>query len=101
MNCEEAKKLVHAYVDRELDLAKSLEFERHLTDCDSCSKEHASLQALRSSVSSLYQKPSAQLQDRVISAIRKDAKSEAQPHVLPWRWVGVAASLVLLLFLSW
>jgi anti-sigma factor RsiW len=101
MNCEEAKKLVHAYADRELDLTNSLEFERHLTDCDACSKEYASLQALRSVVGSVYQKPSVQLQNRVMSAIRKDVKSEARPRVLSWRWIGVATSLVLLLFLSW
>jgi len=101
MNCEEAKKLVHAYVDRELDLVKSLELERHLTDCDTCSKEYAGLQALRSVVGSVYQKPSAQLQKRVMSAIRKDVGSEARPPVMSWRWLGVAASLVLLVFLSW
>ena len=101
MNCEQAKELVHPYVDRELDLVKSLEFERHLTDCETCSKNYASLQAVRSVVGSVYQKPSAQLQKRVMSAIRKDVKSEAQPRVLPWRWVAVAASLVVLLVLSW
>ena len=101
MNCEEAKKLIHAYVDRELDLTNSLEFERHLTDCDACSKEYASLQALRSVVGSVYQKPSAQLQNRVMSAIRKADKREARPRVVRWRWIGVAASFALLVILSW
>ena len=101
MNCEEAKKLIHAYVDRELDLVQSLELERHLTDCNSCSKEYAGLQALRSVVGSVYQKPPAQLQNRIRSAIRKEVKSETRPRMLSWRWIGVAASIVLLVFLSW
>jgi len=42
MNCEETQELVDAYVDRELDLAKSLELERHLSECDACSKRHDS-----------------------------------------------------------
>ena len=101
MKCEDTKELIHAYADRELDLIKSLEVERHLSECDACSKTVASLQALRSVVSGVYQKPSARLEGRVISAIRKAEKREAPARLLSWRWVGVAASFALLMVVSW
>ena len=33
MSCTEPRDLVHAYLDRELDLEKSLEMEQHFRDC--------------------------------------------------------------------
>jgi anti-sigma factor RsiW len=101
MNCGETEELVQLYVDRELDLVKSLELERHLSDCDSCSKSHASLKALQSAVGAIYQQPSAHLKKRVVSALRKERKREAGSKALPWRWIGVVASFALLLILSW
>ena len=104
MNCEETQELVGAYVDRELDLTKSLEFERHLTQCRACSERHASLLALRSAVSTLYHTAPASLQRRVTSGIRKASKSEATPRaplVKPWRWIAVATSVALVLVVSW
>ncbi|MFY9555399.1 MAG: anti-sigma factor [Blastocatellia bacterium] len=104
MNCEETQQLVDAYVDRELDLVKALELERHLSECGACSKRHASLLALRSAVSSVYHTPPASLQTRVTSEIRKDSKGGAMAHVprfMPWRWIRVAASVALLLVVSW
>src|ERR1700687_5587118 len=101
MNCNETEELVHAYVDRELDLVKSLELELHLSECDACSKGYARLQALRSALGTVYQQPSAQLQKRVVSALRQNGKSEARRKLLPWRWISVAASFALLLILSW
>src|SRR5215470_1883701 len=105
MNCEETKELVDAYADRELDLAKSLELERHLSECGECSKRHNSLLALRSAVSAVYYAPPASLQKRVTSGLRTIRKEEAKSLVvrgfLPWRWIGVAASVVLLSVVSW
>lgn len=91
-------------MDRELDLVKSLELERHLSECGACSKRHASLLALRSAVSTVYDTPPASLQERVTSGVRKASKRAAMPRVprvMPWRWVGVAASVALILIVSW
>jgi anti-sigma factor RsiW len=104
MNCEESQELVDAYVDRELDLVKSLELERHLSECGACSKRHASLLALRSAVSTVYHTPPASLQRRVTSGLRKAGDREAMPLapvVVPWRWIGVAASVALVVVASW
>ena len=104
MNCEETEELVDAYVDRELDLVKALELERHLGECASCSARHAGLLALRSAVSSAYQRPPASLQRRVMSGIGKAAKGgemARMPRAAIWRWAGVAASVALVLVASW
>src|SRR5258705_4510467 len=100
MNCEESQKLIDAYVDRELDLVKGLELERHLSECSACSEQHASLLALRTAISAVYYTTPASLQRRVTSEIRKVARSgeiARVPRVMTWRWIGVAASVALLL----
>ena len=104
MNCEETQELVDAYVDRELDLTRSLELERHLGECLACSERQARLLALRSAVSTVYNTPPASLQRRVTSAVREAGKREASPRapfVMPWRWIGVASWVALILIVSW
>ena len=104
MNCKEALELIDAYVDRELDLMKSLEVEHHLGECVACSKRHAGILALRSAVTGAYHVAPASLQRRVTSEIRKAGKREPMPgapRVLRWRWIAVAASVALLMVLGW
>lgn len=36
MNCEEADRLLDAYLDRELELRRQIEMERHLSHCPAC-----------------------------------------------------------------
>ena len=48
MSCAETQELIHAYVDRELDLAHNLEIERHLRECPACAAFDRRLRALRS-----------------------------------------------------
>jgi anti-sigma factor RsiW len=36
MNCEEAERLMDAYLDRELELRRQIEIERHLSHCPAC-----------------------------------------------------------------
>ena len=50
MNCQEARNLLHGYLDGELDLAGALAFEHHLEDCADCSRAHRNQQALRSAI---------------------------------------------------
>jgi anti-sigma factor RsiW len=104
MNCEETQELVDAYVDRELDLVKALELERHLGECGSCSARHAGLLALRSAVSSVYHTPPASLRKQVMSEVRKVNNAGVAgraPLVMAWRWIGVAISVGLLTFAAW
>jgi len=50
MNCVESRQLLHAHVDDELDVANSLELERHLKDCAACAAETKSLQSLQAAL---------------------------------------------------
>jgi anti-sigma factor RsiW len=94
MGCE-TQNFIHAYADGELDLVKSLEVERHIQNCQSCSLSYKNLQALRSAmdIGSLYFRSPANLQRRIQSAVRKESRVETRPPVLSWRWLSVGASL--------
>jgi anti-sigma factor RsiW len=48
MGCEDTRDLIHAYIDGELDLVKSLRIEQHIQNCQSCSLSYKNLRALRS-----------------------------------------------------
>jgi anti-sigma factor RsiW len=94
MGCE-TQDLIHAYVDGELDLVRSLEVEKHIQNCQVCSRDYKNFQTLRSVVGtgSLYFKSPANLQRRIQSAVRKETRVETRPPVLSWRWLSVGASL--------
>ena len=47
MNCENAKKLIGALADGELDPASATEVETHIATCEGCRREQRALQALR------------------------------------------------------
>ena len=56
--------LLHGYVDGELDLVKSLEYEQHLQECSGCAQALEALQAMRATIKgqALYFEPPAHLQ---------------------------------------
>jgi anti-sigma factor RsiW len=78
VTCEEAGTLVHAYVDSELDLVRSLEVEAHLSACTVCTHEQASWRALRTAISggSLYHEAPPGLEWRVRAAVRNARRAE-------------------------
>lgn len=100
MICEDARPLVHAYVDGELGLAKSLEVEAHLRDCDACAREQSNVLALRAAFSNgaLYHEAPAQLERRVRAAVRDARRAEyGRGFALGYLgWTGAAAAAVLL-----
>jgi anti-sigma factor RsiW len=94
--------LIHAYVDGELDLARSLEVEQHMEQCEVCAIAYRNQIALRSALkdSSLYHSAPAGLQKRIRSSLRREAKSEVGRRLFGWRWLPVGAlALVLLMAL--
>jgi len=63
MSCEDARLLLHPYVDDELDLVLTLEIEKHLEKCPSCAlalKNHRTLRASIQSASLYYRTPPLQ-----------------------------------------
>jgi anti-sigma factor RsiW len=101
MTCEETRDLMHAYIDAELDLVRSLELELHLRECPACSSAHESLKVLRKGIGVLYHQPPSHLQKRITSAIRNEARAERKTGMWSWRLIAVTASVVLIAFLSW
>jgi anti-sigma factor RsiW len=51
MTCEDARLLLDAHVDRELDVATDREVTRHLSECERCAREVESIRALKKALS--------------------------------------------------
>ena len=105
MNCQKAE-LIAGYADGELDLARSLDVEQHMQECGICASAYSSQTALRSTLknSSLYYPAPEKLRKNIGSALRQEAKSEAQPQAFFGRWLPVATALAFMLlvaFLIW
>jgi anti-sigma factor RsiW len=98
--CEEVRPLVHAYVDGELDVVRSLEIEAHLSGCVACARGEVSLRALRTAFSNraLYHEASAGLERRVRAAVRDARRAEGgrSSALRHYSWGGAAAAAVLL-----
>ena len=101
MNCEEAKRFLDAYVDRELDLRRRLEIEAHLSSCPSCRSLAREIEEFRSffAASAPYQAP-PQLRAKVLAAVRRE-QPKPRFAFLRQPWVYAAGVVVLSLFLAW
>ena len=97
MDCHEAQKLLHGYVDGELDLVTSLEVERHLQDCPACTAAQARLQTVRAALrgGALVFTPPAELEARIRSTVFKANAAAPVARRLPWPWLAAAASVAL------
>jgi anti-sigma factor RsiW len=104
MDCKEASKLFHAYVDGELDVIKSAEVDGHLAGCPVCSAETNGLHQLKSSLSGLYYRAPVTLERRVTAAIVAADKSAARPGwqvSSGWRAAALVAALILAIVAGW
>ena len=99
MNCRETQRLIHGYVDDELDLMKSLEIEQHLQECPECARAHASFRAIRTAIRDavLYAPTPPELARRVRSAVRKASAEGRISRMRPGPLLAVAASLALII----
>ena len=92
MNCAEIRPLLHAYVDGELDLVRSIEVEQHLKSCVQCTAESKSIQSLREA---LRQNDLAcHAPDSLRKEIRKMARASIEENSSrknPWIWQWIAA----------
>ena len=96
MTCPEPNDLLHAYLDGELDLAHTLDVERHLQGCPACSRVCSDLRELRTALQTglpRFAAP-AELRGRVRAALRQEAP---RPGAWRWRMAALAASVVLLI----
>lgn len=101
VTCEETRKLLNAYADRELDLLRNLDIEDHLKGCAGCSalcRNHQTLtEALQDET--LYFRAPAGLNGRVHAALEKAAVTETgsrqRSSYGPKYWLPIAASLLI------
>ena len=96
MTCQELQTMRDAYLDGELDLARSLEIEKHLRECASCARSHEELRSLQMAMKSVtlrFATPPG-LERRVRSAVR--GESEAGWSLFRWRWLIPSVSLAVL-----
>jgi anti-sigma factor RsiW len=88
MNCQEIHELIHAYLDSELDLVRSVAIGQHLKDCPACAQAYEERQSLRKAMSGsvLYFDAPKGLERRVRSAVRQASKAELRAERRYWRW---------------
>lgn len=99
MSCQEACQFIDAYVDGELDLVRSLEFERHLETCGECRELRDQVEELRKAVHThvpYFAAPEG-LENRIRSQLRASADAKTRTvryRTFPaWRLSAVAAGL--------
>ncbi len=102
MSCQTAQEFIHAYLDGELDLSRSLEVEQHMQECQVCASAYRNQIALRSAFknSSLYHSAPERLEKRIRSSLRREAKSEAGRRSFGWRWLPAGAALAFVLLMA-
>ncbi|HLY61216.1 MAG TPA: anti-sigma factor [Terriglobia bacterium] len=101
MSCEELQNLIHAYVDGELDLVRSVEIEQHLGGCETCSSTHQAQAALRKAFRSnpLRFSAPAGLRANIERQLRREVETSRSlilfPSLTSWGWAAAAAVILL------
>jgi anti-sigma factor RsiW len=103
VDCARTQNLMHAYLDRELDLVRHLEIEQHLQDCTACSQTYESLQALKRGLGAdeMYFKAPDHLRERLQSSMRPAEAPRRVVRRLPWRAASLVAAAAALLVVGW
>lgn len=86
MNCEQARDLIDAYIDGELDLAHGAELDRHARSCTTCHRERDARLALREALRSDALRFSAP------PSLARRVSRSGVPQ-LPWRILGPVMGL--------
>ncbi len=93
--------LLHAYIDNELDLMRSMELEDHLAECADCAQQVASFRALRAAVAvpELRYAASDDFRQRLMQQLQRADRPrvrEQKMRSLPWwNWAAAAACLLI------
>lgn len=103
MNCNLAQDVLHGYLDGELDAAGAADFEQHLASCNVCIAELEAQEALRASLrrAQLFEKAPARLRGKFKAKERVAEMPNRRRESDAWKWPGIAAALVLLLYGTW
>ncbi|HYL84924.1 MAG TPA: anti-sigma factor [Candidatus Angelobacter sp.] len=103
MSCDYQRTALHGYVDGELDATRSAEFERHLESCRECANSLAAEESLKSSLqhSGLYEHAPVALRKKIRAGLHATVSSSASARIPVWRWLAVAASILIVAGVSW
>lgn len=84
--------LLHAYVDGELDVMRSLDVEQHLKTCPACAAANRSLHSLRSTLrhSDLSYSAPATLRNRILIEVGEKPKDARPRNSVSWLWQWLA-----------
>jgi anti-sigma factor RsiW len=95
MNCKEARTLVSAHADGELDVLRSHALGKHLRGCAECSAAFEDMRALRRRINAEAPRypASAELQARVRAAVGAAQAANPTPPrpVARWQWLTAGA----------
>jgi anti-sigma factor RsiW len=99
MTCESLSSVAGAYLDDELDAGLNVQVREHLAACESCAKVQNQLLALRAAIrdNAPYYRAPADLSHRVRTAVRRAERQSGGA----WRWLAVAAAMLLAVSLGW
>jgi mycothiol system anti-sigma-R factor len=103
VSCDLTRSVLHGYLDGELDATRAAEFERHLETCRECANTLGAEESLRSSLqrSALYEHAPVSLRKKVRADLDAATASPAASRIPVWRWLAVAAALLLVAGVSW
>ncbi|MGH8212680.1 MAG: anti-sigma factor family protein [Rhodanobacteraceae bacterium] len=100
MNCTESRALLHAYMDDELDAARSAEIAWHLDDCAACGTRYRALETLQRSLRAPQLRHATP--PGLVTRIRANFPGEvtARLHRRIWDWPALSATLAVLLLIA-
>jgi len=94
MNCPQARPLIEAYADGELDAAAILELEKHIHDCPACALAWRNAQNLKKSLKqdSLFFTAPTELRRRVEAELRSQVETKSWWDFRNWNWLTAATT---------
>jgi anti-sigma factor RsiW len=104
VNCAQARELIGAHLDGELDVMSSLDFERHVECCTACARARERVAGVRSAAAAA---PYFRAPEELAGRIRAVMRREVAPAPSRWRLarvmqpLAVAAAIVLAATLAW
>ncbi len=105
MPCDQAQNQLHGYLDGELDAISAANFEKHLETCPDCKQTLAAEESLHRSIqqAGLYERAPESLRIGILGNSKQQPAVRSFPaaRVAPWRWLAVAAVVLLAVFIGW
>lgn len=96
MTCEDARPLLDAHVDRELDVATDREVTRHLSECERCAREVESIRALKKALSESERTRAPQvLRRRIVDALGSSPVVDRARGTRAVRWLPRSSAIAI------